>query len=245
VTPISFDPCGHTLLVDWVPTVSYYENRLKPIQELEDAGTLLQFRLDADSLGARLASAEIEVGPSRLALLTGRTITDDVSFSLLNSFLESVKPRRYTASGMLLQFVVPLEGASYDDARAEGLTGLGNADLASVGAKDFSVVLDGGGWNLEAGIIAQNEIEMRMTRSVGGFSGIVGSTIAAQAAGSPAVAFFCDSYWPITEYPPLSGAARWFLDKVPEVVNEAQVVVKKVFEGITNRSSVASERLKR
>jgi len=63
-------PCGYTLLLGWVPTLRYYENRLVPLRNLEERGLLRSFRVEPSEAGGRLDRTELLVTSSQLTLIS-------------------------------------------------------------------------------------------------------------------------------------------------------------------------------
>ncbi len=234
-----FAPVGHTLVIDWAPTLRYYEHRLEPLVRLEDRHLLRSFRVTPDEVGGRLAASELSIRSSRLSLVSPSPTDEDVCLTIIRDVIETLRPKQFTQLAIWLQYVVPLADVSYDRARQKGLEVFEGVDMAGAGATDFAFILTGDSehlqWNLEAGIIAQNEVVPRVLRQVGGYTRVPSSPVVLEALGSPPpVAFFCDSAWFVKNIVPSGDSVEWLLENLSEIQDQARRVIPRIHEGITH-----------
>lgn len=232
------EPLTQSLLAAWQPTLRYHQRRLDPIEELESREVLRSFRVKTDEIGARTDNAELLLHANGLLIQTGADLLSDNVFDLVRLALAAVEPREIELS-VFYQFVLPLELASYDDARKEALARLWAGSFTSLGGYDFALLVDGRRpgvtWHCEFGIVSEEEIGFRLKRMVGhfveyhGFSGDLPEEL-------PSVAFFADSRWHVPE--------REFqgdVDSLAEIVRSVRQEADQIIGDIHARLCIGKE----
>jgi len=230
-------PCSYTVSIGWTPTLRYYENRLQPFSRLERSGWLRSFLVAQDFVDGRLDQVEMRLTSTELTLMSSRPLDDQENAGIITDVLAAVEPKPFTRVWAMLQYVVPLsEGLSYDEVRLEGLKLFSATEnLDQLGADDFALIVSGSEaastWVIESGIVERNELGPRCLRTAGFFKNHPSSEILMRNAGSPKLAFFCDSQWALSNARAID-TSEALIQRLTGVQAKSQDVVPHLVKGL-------------
>lgn len=163
------------MVVDWPPSVRFFDRRSQLLNALKDQGLVSAFRWSENVIGARLGRAELLEVSSQGALVVtmGPDARLETAQKALMLAIESVGPEHIWLNTVLFQYILPLD-TSYDEARK--MTGnrvVGNLMPQAV-PLDWSLLVDGRSarsakslFQVEFGVIDEREAPDRLARRVG------------------------------------------------------------------------------
>lgn len=194
-------PLTESLLVHWRPTLDYHLHRLDVLAEFKASGSLESFLVRPDAVGLRTANTQMTMSEDELALHPRGSLSAGDALTILRSTLRCAMPAEFHCT-LAFQFLVPIDDASYGEAR---LAALERLSLAPLGASDFAIMADGkvgeDVWHCEFGIVLESEVQHRMQRRVGRTRQFVGETppfLGVQGDVAP-VSLFADLVWQVPD----------------------------------------------
>ncbi len=223
------------LSLTWRPSLEFYEARVRLLRPLRDAGVLRQFRLDENSVTARLTRGRrLVIGVTSLLLQSFNGPLPADTEAHLEHVVELLQPR-VTSATLLLQHIVPLHtAATYQDACRAAARGFLGGLAEDTGMSAVAVLVDGRAavpavsYQAEFGVINQAEAPGRLARVVGRTSGPAVEDDLDQLIGReyPPLAVFVDSTWMTNAVPEEAEAVpAWFTALSRDVNKEASELV--------------------
>lgn len=198
------NPWTETVHLLWPPELTFYEVRLTILRTLADQKLLIAYRAtEQEEVGALVGDGEDElvVTPSSLSLTVSSVHRDRRSvYAALVAVLSNVRP---SVAEMMFQFqfVEPIETERSSTDMASVATRNLLSDLGTnVGGTDFALLMDGyfgSPYQVEFGIVGDNEIPDRISRAVGRMRPDKEGPRpkAWEEREVPSVAFFADLKW--------------------------------------------------
>ncbi|MCA1703117.1 MAG: hypothetical protein LC808_07535 [Actinobacteria bacterium] len=160
-------PVTESLVVHWRPTVRYHQHRLDILAELKADGSLKEWHVESDEIGARTDRVQLTLEEQGVSVNPKGSLLDDDVLDLLRLAFRCVAPPRYHFT-LTLMYLMPIPDKSNDAARRDALSRLSLGPLA---ASDFAMLIEGSvsdaKWRCEFGVLSEEEVEPRMRRWVG------------------------------------------------------------------------------
>ncbi len=191
------EPVTESLVVHWQPTAHYHLHRLDLLAEAKSEGMLQEFIVTPETVGVRTEASQVRMSEGELFVHPRGPLLQEEVLDLLRRALRCASPPSYHFQ-LAYQFLVPIAGQSYDDAR---LAALDRLSLGAFRASDFALMIEGtelgARWGCEFGLLSEEEVEPRLRRWVGGSrerSGAMPTFVDLPADIAP-VSFFADVGW--------------------------------------------------
>jgi hypothetical protein len=156
-----------------------------------------EFSVSPEQVGIRTTDTQLLMNDEGVMVHPRGSLRSDEALRLLRSAFRCASPLKYHFS-LTYQFVIPIVGHSYDDAR---YLALDHMSFGPLGASDFAMLIDGqvadDEWHCEFGIVSEEEVEPRLRRwtgQMGQRSGTLPPFIDIPQEVAP-VSFFADLVW--------------------------------------------------
>jgi len=194
-------PLTETLLVRWQPSLDYHLHRLDVLADLRTEGRLKEFLVRPDEVGVRTEAVHVTLTEDELALHPRGPLSTEDTLSALRVAMRCIAPSQYHLV-LAFQFLLPVVGHSYDEARASAIARL---SLGSFSALDFALMIDGkiddDIWHCEVGIVSEPEVEGRLRRWSGRTRRVAGEVPAYVAVPQEIapVSLFADVTWQVPD----------------------------------------------
>lgn len=223
-------PLTESLVVHWPATLDYHLRRLDLLAELKADGRLHEFLVRPEAVGVRTETTQLTLSEDGLALQPRGSLSTDETVYALRAALRCAAPLTFRFD-VIFQFVVPIDGPSYDEARTSALERM---SIASTGAYDFAVLTDGkvgeDEWHCEFGIVSDSEAPSRLLRQVGRmreFAGGLSSFVGLPQEFAP-VSLFADVIWNVADRDAVNENVDDIATKILSLRDEADRLVAAI-----------------
>lgn len=226
------EPVAESLVLHWEPTAHYHLHRLDLLAEAKSEGVLQEFIVTPETVGVRTEAAQVRMNEDELFVHPRGSLLQDEVLDLMCRALRSASPPSYHFK-LTYQFLVPIAGQSYDDAR---LAALERLSLGTFRASDFAVTIEGtelgAQWGCEFGLLSEEEVEPRLRRWVGRSrerSGAMPTFVDLPTDIAP-VSFFADVGWLVSDR---QTRGDYSTDDIAETIRELREWTERLVSGLS------------
>lgn len=239
-------PATQVLEVTWRPELRVIERRVEVLRRLEDDHNMHSFRFGEHDFAARfegteltmsIEGAELWVGPTSKALITG--------LGALRTALELIGAANAQRMRAWFTHVVALQG-DYSEQRTR--TGRLLYPWWPADITDHALLVDGRAqladtnFQCEFGLVSRAEIEPRVNRTVGRISGPeTRALVRFDPDQLPQVALFADSSWTYVPEPVQAIANALLFDRLNSFLDAVASEANALVAGLVNAVGQARE----